>query len=60
MRENQILDHCYITITSAYHAYAKATLGTSNHAKIYMVPIYSQKLRSVKPQTRTVKIGQMI
>ena len=55
-REDQILDHCYNTITSAYCAQAKAPLGNSDHAMIHLVPVYTQKVRSAKPIIRKVKI----
>ena len=55
-RDNKILDHCYTTIPNAYHSVPRAPLGKSDHRMVYLVPSYRQRLKTVKPVTRTVKI----
>ena len=54
-RDNKILDHCYSTIPGAYRSVARAPLGRSDHSMVYLVPSYRQRLKTVKPITRTVK-----
>ncbi|XP_070183447.1 uncharacterized protein [Littorina saxatilis] len=49
------LDHCYTTIKQAYHATPRAPLGNSDHAMILLTPTYKQKLKAVRPITKTVK-----
>jgi hypothetical protein len=55
-RGDKVLDHCYSTIPGAYRSVRRAPLGRSDHAMIYLVPVYRQRLKTVKPITRTVKL----
>nr|BAB83841.1 ReO_6 [Oryzias latipes] len=50
-----ILDHCYTTITDAYHSVSRAALGLSDHCLVYLIPTYRQKLKSAKPIVKTGK-----
>ena len=54
-REENILDHCYTTVSSAYHAVPRAALGHSDHVMIHLIPAYRQKLKLSKPAVRTSK-----
>ena len=54
-REGKTLDLCYNTIREAYHAVPRAPLGFSDHAMIYLLPSYRQKLKQVKPFVRNIK-----
>ncbi len=55
-RDSNILDHCYTAIKDAYHSVPRAALGLSDHCLVHLIPTYRQKLKSVKPVLRTVKI----
>ena len=54
-REGETLDLCYSTIREAYHAVPRAPLGFSDHAMLYLLPSYRQKLKRVKPCVRNIK-----
>ena len=54
-RDDKTLDHCYCTIPNALHAAPRAPLGRSDHAMVYLIPTYMQKLKSDKPLKKTVK-----
>ena len=54
-REENTLDHCYSTISRAYHAVSHAALGLSDHALIHLIPAYRQKLKISKPAVRRTK-----
>ena len=54
-REGETLDLCYSTISDAYHAVSRAPLGFSDHAMIYLLPSYRQKLKRVKSCVRSIK-----
>ena len=54
-REENILDHCYTTVSSAYHAVPRAALGLSDHVMVHLIPAYRQKLKLCKPVVRTSK-----
>ena len=43
------------TIPDAYHAVPQAPLGHSDHAMVYLIPTYMQKLKSDKRHRKTVK-----
>ena len=43
------------TIPDVYHAVPQAPLGHSDHAMVYLIPTYMQKLKSDKPLKNTVK-----
>ena len=59
-RDEKILDHCYSIIPGAYHSVPRAPLGKSDHRMVYLVPSYRQRLKTVKPVTRTVKIWNSV
>ena len=54
-RKDAILDQCYMTIKDAYHSIARPPLGRSDHNVMLMIPAYRQKLKTQKPQVKTVK-----
>ena len=54
-REGKTLDLCYSTIREAYHAVPRAPLGFSDHAVIYLLLSYRQKLKRMKPYVRNIK-----
>ena len=54
-REGNTLDHCYRTISDAYHAVPLAPLVFSDHSMIVLLPSYRQKLKTEKPQVRYVR-----
>ena len=43
-REQNILDYCYTTVSSAYHAVPRAALGLLHHVMVHLIPAYRQKL----------------
>ena len=49
------IDLCYGNIPSAYRSRQLPALGNSDHSIVQLVPLYRQKLKSVKPAIRTVK-----
>ncbi len=55
-RQDKTLDHCYTTIEGAYRATPRAPLGDSDHALVVLTPMYKQKLKSVRPVNRSVKM----
>ena len=54
-REDNILDHCYTTVSSAYHAVPRAALGHSDHIMVHLIPAYRQELKLSKPSVRISK-----
>ncbi len=54
-REENILDHCYTTVSRAYHAIPWAALGHSDHVMVHLIPAYRQKLKLSKPVVRISK-----
>ncbi len=54
-REENILDHCYTTVSRAYHAIPRAAIGHSDHVTVYLIPAYKQKLKLCKHIVRTSK-----
>lgn len=54
-RREKTLDLCFGNIKDAYKGYAKAPLGDSDHHVIQLVPKYKQKLKSCKPEIKTIK-----
>lgn len=54
-RYDKVLDQCYCTIANAFHAVAWAPLGQSDHNTVFLIPVYRQKLKSVKTKTKVVK-----
>ena len=54
-RENNILDHCYTTVSGIYCNVPTTALGLSNHIMVHLIPSYRQKLKLWKPVVRTSK-----
>jgi hypothetical protein len=54
-RNDATLDHCYSTIRGAYQASRRPPLGRADHDTVYLLPTYRQRLKTAKPQVRTVK-----
>ena len=54
-KEGNTLDHCYTTVSGAYHAVPRAALGHSDYAMVHRIPAYRQKLKLCKPAVRTSK-----
>ena len=54
-RDGVTLDQCYTTAKNAYHSIARAPLGNSDHAMIYLVPAYKQQLKRGKPMRKVVQ-----
>ncbi len=50
-----VIDHCYTTIKNAYHSVPRAALGLSYHCLAHLIPTYRQKIKSAKPEVKTVK-----
>ncbi|KAI0215660.1 hypothetical protein LSAT2_032285 [Lamellibrachia satsuma] len=54
-RNNKTLDHCYTIFKDAYRATTRAPFGESDHATVVLIPTYRQKLKTIKPTTKTVR-----
>ncbi|KAL8578621.1 hypothetical protein ACOMHN_007079 [Nucella lapillus] len=54
-REKKILDHCYTTIAGAYRSLTRAPLGRSDHATVFLVPVYRQRVKTIKPVKKQVR-----
>ena len=54
-RKDAILDQCYMSIKDAYHTISRPPLGKSDHNVMLLLPAYRQKLKTEKPQVKTVK-----
>ena len=54
-RQGKTLDHCYTTIEGAYRATPRAPLGNSHHALLVLIPVYKQKLKTVRTVSRSVR-----
>ena len=54
-RNNKTLDHCYTIFNDAYRATTKAPLGESDHATVVLILTYRQKLKTIKPTTKSVR-----
>ena len=54
-RNNNTLDHCYTIFKDAYRATTRAPLGESDRATVVLIPTYRQKLKTIKPTTKTVR-----
>ncbi|XP_025753295.1 uncharacterized protein LOC112841966 [Oreochromis niloticus] len=54
--EERTLDHCYSTISGAYRAVLRASLGLSDHVMVHLIPAYRQRLKLSKPVVRTKKL----
>ena len=54
-RLSKTIDLCYGNIRNAYKSLAKPPLGGSDHNTIFLMPCYRQKLKTVKPETKSIK-----
>ncbi|KAK7881961.1 hypothetical protein WMY93_028135 [Mugilogobius chulae] len=50
-----ILDHCYSTFKNGYKSMSLPAFGSSDHVSVFLIPKYSQKLKSRLPQTKQVR-----
>ena len=55
-RKDKALDHCYTVYKGAYHASARAPPGKSDHNTVILISAYRQKLKTVMPVKKTVKM----
>ena len=53
-REDKTLDHCYSKIKSAYKSVQRSSLGNSDHSMVMMIPTYTQRAKSTKPETTQI------
>ena len=53
---NNTLDLCYGNIKGAFKSHALPNLGRSIHNMVNLTPIYKQRLKQMKPNTRSVKV----
>ncbi|KAK1786183.1 hypothetical protein P4O66_017898 [Electrophorus voltai] len=53
-RGNRTLDHCYTPYKDSYKALAHPTFGKSEHAAIFLLPKYKQRLKREAPVQREV------
>ncbi|KAL0199448.1 hypothetical protein M9458_007988, partial [Cirrhinus mrigala] len=53
-RGDRTLDHCYTTVKDAYKAQSRPPFGKSDHAAIFLMPKYKQRLKREVPVQREV------
>ncbi|KAK1790078.1 hypothetical protein P4O66_002383 [Electrophorus voltai] len=53
-RGNRTLDHCYTPYKDSYKALAHLPFGKSDHAAIFLIPKYKQRLKQEAPVQREV------
>ncbi|KAK1790955.1 hypothetical protein P4O66_014791 [Electrophorus voltai] len=53
-RGNRTLDHCYTPYKDSYKAQAHPPFGKSDHAAIFLIPKYKQRLKREAPVQREV------
>ncbi|KAK3509535.1 hypothetical protein QTP70_001183 [Hemibagrus guttatus] len=53
-RAERTLDHCYTTIKDGYKAQSHPPFGKSDHAAIFLMPNYKQRLKQEVPAEREV------
>ncbi|KAK1784322.1 hypothetical protein P4O66_003519 [Electrophorus voltai] len=53
-RRNRTLDHCYTPYKDSYKAPAHPPFGKSDHAAIFLIPKYKQRLKREAPVQREV------
>ncbi|KAK1784000.1 hypothetical protein P4O66_004501, partial [Electrophorus voltai] len=53
-RRNRTLDHCYTPYKDSYKAQAHPPFGKSDHAAIFLIPKYKQRLKREAPVQREV------
>ena len=55
-RGTNTLDQVYTNVAKAYRAISGAHLGKSDHITLFLYPLYRQKIKTVAPTTRTVRV----
>ncbi len=55
-RGERVLDLCFGNIKNGYKGYSKPPLGDSDHNVIHLVSLYKQRLKTSKPELRTIQI----
>ncbi|KAI5609680.1 gastrula zinc finger protein XlCGF28.1-like [Silurus asotus] len=53
-RGKRTLDHCYTTFKNSYKAQSRPPFGKSDHATIFLMPVYKQRLKQEAPVQREV------
>ncbi|KAI5628338.1 gastrula zinc finger protein XlCGF28.1-like [Silurus asotus] len=53
-RGKRTLDHCYTTFKNSYKAQSRPPFGKSDHAAIFLMPVYKQRLKQEAPVQREV------
>ncbi|KAK1804161.1 hypothetical protein P4O66_020205, partial [Electrophorus voltai] len=53
-RRNKTLDHCYTPYKDSYKAVAHPPFGKSDHAAIFLIPKYKQRLKREAPVQREI------
>ncbi|KAI5629002.1 gastrula zinc finger protein XlCGF28.1-like [Silurus asotus] len=53
-RGERTLDHCYTTLKNGYKAQSRPPFGKSDHAAIFLMPVYKQRLKQEAPVQREV------
>lgn len=53
-RGERILDHCYTMVKDGYRAQSRPPFGKSDHAAIFLMPKYKQRLKQEVPVQREV------
>ncbi|KAI5613979.1 gastrula zinc finger protein XlCGF28.1-like [Silurus asotus] len=48
-RGERTLDHCYTTFKNSYKAQLRPPFGKSDHAAIFLMPVYKQRLKQEAP-----------
>lgn len=58
-REENILDHCYTTVSSAYHMVPHAALRLSVRVMVHLIPAYWKKVKLYKPVVKTMRLWRI-
>lgn len=53
-RKENILDKCYINLPNAYQSRSKPPISNSDHNVVHLIPTYTSKLKSSKPENKIV------
>ncbi|KAI5106658.1 gastrula zinc finger protein XlCGF28.1-like [Silurus meridionalis] len=53
-KDERTLDHCYTTFKNSYKAQSRPSFGKSDHAAIFLMPVYKQRLKQESPVQREV------
>ena len=54
-RKESILDKCYINLPNAYQSRSKPPISNSDHNVVHLIPTYTSKLKSRKPENKAVR-----